>query len=252
MIMPRNEGDFMSNGKHLEGSQTPTNEVENKKNNTGAKKAIGAVSILLLLSGALTLGGMYVKDHVYPAIKEDKRIEQLVGANITNGEGLIMPDKIMIDQAYDLKYADGSTLVEELNERGLKYCEILDEYYTPDGKDIAILTYQVVTRETIDPTKTEIDGRVIYSAPAGYMVDGNICYRDTTAQIVKIVPKDANGDYSKIEVPNVQKYELIDIKETKTSTYDSICDYTIVCDVPDTATLNKDGLCEATLTLKKH
>lgn len=235
-----------------EGQVSQEKEIKEttSKNKTGAKTAAKVITLLALATG-LTVGGIYAATDLYPNYQENKRVEQLISANTTD-DLCTIPDLINIDKAYDIKYADGSKIANELTKQGIKYCEILDQYYTQDGSDIAILTYEVTTTEYIDAIKTEINGTIVYSAPNGYTLNGDICYRTTTQTMTKIVPKNPKGDYSEVVIPNVSSYELVDAQELQTKPYSDIIDYTLICDVPDDAVLNKDGYCEATLTLKKH
>jgi len=89
----------------------------------------------------------------------------------------------------------------------------------------------------------------MYMAPTGYTLNGDTCYRDTTSEVVKIVPKSETGDYSDVVVPDVTSYELIDTKEVSTEPYSAIKDTTLICDVRDGATLNESNECSATLRL---
>lgn len=227
-------------------------ENEDKSNYTGAstaKKTIAAILIGATLVAAAA-GVTYYK--VVPAIedkKETARVESLV-ANFTNEEGLcVIPSEVTVNRNYDTRVADGSKIANELDEQGVKYCEILDQYYTEAGSDIAILTYEVTTTEVIDAEKVSINGTVIYMAPEGYILDGKKCYCETTKLVTKIVPKSKDSNYANITIPNVSKYELVDVKEVTTLTYDSICDQTLICDVQDGAVLNEENECTATLRL---
>lgn len=231
--------------------EQPSTKGSTKKRKTGATTALKAISAVALATG-LIAGSLYATNVLYPKYQENKRVDQLITSNISNEEICTISGSIMIDKAYDIPFANGETLANKLKDHNIKYCELLDQYYTADGSDIAILTFDVETTEVIDATKTEIDGTIIYLAPEGYTLQKDKCYRTTTSQMTKIVPKSNDGDYSNVTIPNVASYTLVDVQEIKTETFDSICDYTLICDVPDEAVLNKDGLCEATLVLKKH
>ena len=119
-----------------------------KKKHTGAKVAIATISIVGLLGLAATVGVDYVsgaKETYY----EQKRAEQLVEYNSNSAKICVIPEQIETNKSYDTKYCEGEQLVSELHENGIKYCEILDEYYTPEGKNIAVLTYEVVTTDVL-------------------------------------------------------------------------------------------------------
>lgn len=252
----------MSTGNYLnKGTARETQESEQtnlgspaespKSKKTGAKTVAKAISVIALTTG-LIAGSIYGAKVVYPEYQENKRVEQLISSNLNEDSICRISGPIMIDKAYDIAYADGETIADKLKDYGVKYCELLDQYYTIDGSDIAILTYDVVTTETIDAVKTEINGTAIYLAPEGYTLQKDKCYREITNQVTKIVPKSKTGDYSNVKISGVTSFELVDVQEIKTATFDSISDYTLICDVPDEAVLNQDGLCEANLTLKKH
>lgn len=227
-------------------------EKQNTNNRTGARRASKTIATILIAASLVAgaAGVTYYK--IVPAIEdknETKRVVSLV-EDFTNEEGLcVIPSEVTVNKNYDTRFADGSKIANELQIQGVKYCEILDQYYTASGSDIAILTYEVTTTEVCEAEKYSIDGTVIYMAPEGYVLDGTTCYRETTKYVTKIVPRSQESTYSSVTIPNVSKYELVDIKEVSTLTYDSICDQTLICDVQDGAVLNEENQCTATLRL---
>lgn len=232
-----------------EGIKTPSNNSNNnKKKHTGAKVAIATISMVALLGLAATVGVDYVsgaKETYY----ETKRAEQLVEFNSNNGNICVIPEQIATNNSYDTKYCEGEQLVSELNENGIKYCEILDEYYTPEGKNIAILTYEVVTTEVIDAQKVEMNGTTIYMAPEGYTLQGNKCVKETVKNITKIVEAMDKENYKNIVIDGVTSYKLVDITEVSTKKYSEIASKTLICDVADTPILNEEGRYNAKLVL---
>ena len=219
-----------------------------KKKHTGAKVAIATISIVGLLGLAATVGVDYVsgaKETYY----EQKRAEQLVEYNSNSAKICVIPEQIETNKSYDTKYCEGEQLVSELNENGIKYCEILDEYYTPEGKNIAVLTYEVVTTDVLEAQKVEMNGTTIYMAPEGYTLQGNKCVKETVKNVTKIVEAMEDGNYENIAIENVTSYKLVDIKEISTKKYSEIASQTLICDVADTPVLNEEGRYDAKLVL---
>jgi hypothetical protein len=161
---------------------------------------------------------------------------------------------------YDSKICDGSVLVEVLNEKGVKYCEILDEYYTNDGRNIALVTIEVTRDEYIDPTiiNDEVKGSSVsyFTLPEGYVLKGDKGYRQVTETITVVTEVRKDGDYSKIAVPGGtgKITKVVDTNVIGTKPFDVIAASDFVCDVNDDFAANKNGdLSVATYTIKpKH
>lgn len=224
------------------------NNKMKKKGRTGGKLAKRVVSVVL--AGAVFAGG-FAAYHGYKHFRSDQRAKSLIEA-YTNEEGFCtLPSEVTVNKAYDIVYTSGSSLAKYLEKNEVKYCEVLDEYYTIDGSEIAILTFSSSTHVLEPATKVSYDGFEVYMAPEGYVLDGKMCYKDTDEQIVKVVPKNPNG-YSNYALEGYENAELIDVREVTTQPFSSIVDLALICDVPDSATLNEENECTASLKLAQR
>lgn len=220
---------------------TYDNHKQTKKGKTGAKKVGKTIGIIALVVG-LGVGISQIpgiKDSSQ-SIAETKRAKSLVAAYTNEDKICFMPDTIMINQAYDAEFCDGKKLVEVLEDEGVKYCEILDEYYTKKELEIAILTIEATYKEEAEDVKFEYNENVVYMPQVA---------ESTIEYITKIVPKSATGDYSEVTVEGASEVKVIDVKEVTTKPYSEIIDQSLICDVKDGATLDKEGQTVAKLTL---
>lgn len=224
-------------------------DAKKDKTKTGGKMAKRVGS--LILAAAVFVGG-FGAYHGAKQFGSDRRAKSLV-ENYTNEDGYCtLPSEVVVNKAYDIVYTSGASFAKYLDKNNVKYCEVLDEYYTPDGSDIAILTFSSATHVMEPAVKVEYDGFVVYMAPEGYTLDGNMCYKESEEEIVKIVPKSTSGDYSGYKLEGLESAELVDVKEVSTQPYSAITDLTLICDVADGTTLNKDNECSATLRLAQR
>lgn len=235
-------------------NQTQNTGTEKKKTRkkgkrTGAKIAVAAFSIVALVGlGTLgiTQGGNLWKDY-----QETKRAETLVSTyintSVEDGYWCILPDEVIVNKAYDIRFCDGAKLVEALNNEDVKYCEIDDTYYTPNGSEIAILTFELVKAETQAASKYEYEDNVVYMPPTGYSIAGSEGLRETVEYRTIIVPKSATGDYSAIGFSDALSCKIVECKEVKSLPYSAITEQTLICDVADNAKLNENNECSAEL-----
>ena len=102
---------------------------------TGAKQQKGKRTIAIILVIALSLGTAVGGFFAHKAYKEHKEYTaaknnaQSIVSLYQNHYTCSLDEPIYSSMNYDTKICDGSILVEVLNENGIKYCEILDEYY---------------------------------------------------------------------------------------------------------------------------
>lgn len=238
-------------------------EESQTQEQTGAKKVSGKTVGLITLALVLGIGGTIGGFIGHKAYKEHKEYTA-AKSNATSIVSMYqaqdvcsLDETIYSSMNYDTKICDGSILVEVLNEKGIKYCEILDEYYTSDGRNIALVTVEVTRDEYIDPTiiNDEVKGSSTsyFTLPEGYVLKGDKGYRQVveTKTVVTEVRKD--GDYSKISIPGItgKITKVIDANVVGTKPFDIICTSDFVCDVNDNFAANKNGdLSVATYTIK--
>lgn len=226
---------------------------------TGAKLGKAVVSLALVAGlgvGSYIGAGAYFGFGPLKDFSERGRVNNLVAEYTNDDLFCSLPQETLINKAYDIKYASGEKFVDSLKRNNVKYCEVLDEYYTENGEEIAILTYNIATRDVVPATKVIFGGTVVYMPLEGYTLVGDMCYKEGTEQLIKVVPKSATGDYSNItldsnltETATILNASLINVKEVQTKTYDSILDMTLICDVADGAVLDQNNQCTAAFNL---
>ena len=239
-------------------------EVEDEvEQTTGAKKQKGKKVVTWLLIASLGIGGIVGGAIGYKQIT--KHIDYTKAKKNTTGivslyqrdDVCSLDETIYSSMNYDTKICDGKILVEVLNEKGIKYCEILDEYYTEDGRNIALITVEITRDEYIDPTiiNDEVKGSSAsyFTLPEGYILKGNKGYRQVVENKTLVTEVRKDGDYSKIAIPGGagKITNVIDINVVPTKTFDIIASSDFVCDVNDDFAANKNGdLSVATYTIK--
>lgn len=208
---------------------------------TGAKVAISTVCLVGLVG--LTIFGVNKTIEWHEDKQETSRAESLVACYVNENNLCDIPEQIFVNKGFDQEYCDGAKIVNALTSNNIDYCYIDGTYYTEDGKDIAILTFNVSQTITAEVIKEEVNGTVVYMAPAGYTLnpDGT-CTKVVTTEHQEIVPASTNGDYS-------QYGEDVEVTVVQTRPYTEIADQSLICDVDDKAQANEDGNYPATLKL---
>ena len=241
----------------VEVEQDPVEQATGAKKQSG-KKIVSWILIAALGIGA-TVGGAIgykkLSDHI--AYTEAKKNTTGIVSMYQSYDVCSLDETIYSSMNYDTKICDGSVLVEVLNEKGVKYCEILDEYYTNDGRNIALVTVEVTRDEYIDPTiiNDEVKGSSAsyYTLPEGYVLKGDKGYRQITEEMTIVTEVRKDGDYSKIAIPGGtgKITKVVDANVIATKTFDVIASSDFVCDVNDDFAAHKSGdLSVATYTIK--
>ena len=217
----------------------------NKTNKTGARvaKTIAVLALATAVGLGVYYGNQAVKDY-----QETDRAESLVASYMDEDRLVNLPEGVMINRAYDAKYCTGEKLVNELTAAEAAYCYINGEYYTEKGDTIAILTLEVTRTETREPIKVDVGGNVVYMAPEGYILQGNKCTKETITIETKVVPKNANNDYSNVFIDGASKAEIISIDEVDSKKYSAMNGCDLIVDVADGAQLENNQT-EAVLRL---
>lgn len=248
--------------------ETTGSEKNNRKEKKATKKTgsrVGRAISALALVGALGVGALATGGFLghgplkgLANLTQSGRVRGLVAEYTDDDLFCSLPEEMLINKAYDISYASGEKLVANLQKNGVKYCEVLNEYYTPSGENIAILTYDVKTLDVIPAIKVNVGvtGAVVYMPVEGYTLDGDMCYKEGNEQLIKVVSVSANGDYSNVtldkdltETSTIMGASLVDVQEVETKTYEAILDMTLICDVPDGAVLNENNQCVAAFNL---
>lgn len=218
-------------------------EETNLEKKTGAKKGAKTIATIVI-AGGLIVGGITGTIKIVNNL-ESTKVRNLVN-EYTSYDCLTLPKKVTINQAYDLNYCDGKTLYNAITKSGIKYCEVLDEYYTEDGREIAVLTITGTCTESIPAECVEINGAKVYMAPTGYELNGENAYRTINQSYTQIIEK--QDDYSNIVVNGLDNVN-IEVKEVQSRPFSDIISETLIVDVPDGATLNSNKECTASFRL---
>ena len=247
----------------MEEFQRDQIESEQIEQDTGAKKQKGKRVVTWLLIASLGIGAAvggaigYQKISEHIAYTEAKKNTTGIVAMYQNYDVCSLDETIYSSMNYDTKICDGQVLVEVLNEKGIKYCEILDEYYTNDGRNIALVTVEITRDEYIDPTiiNDEVKGSSAsyFTLPEGYVLKGDKGYRQVTETRTIITEVRKDGDYSKISIPGGtgKITQVVDTNVVATKPFDVIAASDFVCDVNDDYAAHKSGdLSVATYTIK--
>ncbi len=224
--------------------------MENNTNGAHAEKKTGAKRIgktiaAIIIAGGLVVGGITGANYLING-KENQRVKNLV-AEYTNESFLMLPNEVTINQAYDISYCDGKKLYNEITKSNIKYCQVLDEYYTEDGHDIVVLTINGYYEERVPAIETKIGDTSIYMAPDGYQLDGKEAFKKINATYTKVIEPKDNVDYSKITVEGLSDVQ-IDYQICHTKPFSEMMDKELIVDVPDNATLVNEQ-CEGSLRL---
>lgn len=225
----------------------PVKENPKGKKRTGAK-IVGGTICALALAGGLLYGGIKCANYIGD-VRETNRAESIVSINMNQDKLVELPVNVKLNQAYDQDFCEGEKLISQLEAGQVQYCKIGDEYYTKSGETIAILTIEYEVVEEAEPTLVEINGSKMYYAPVGYILEGNKCIKKTYGEVTKVVPASANEDYSNISLAGVDNFEITNVEVVQAKPFKELEGKTLVCDVPDGATLNEDGCCDAVLRL---
>lgn len=122
----------------------------------------------------------------------------------------------------------GESIIFYNKQKDIKYCEILDEYYTENGENIALCE----KTETIPATAQVIDSNIIYTVPNGYTLKDGKGYRTAIYYVVE-----EDGKY---ELPvGCTLEDIVEIIETKP--YSELIGYDLVIKSGEEYTINKAG-----------
>lgn len=236
----------------MEEKDVLTNETQQpkhaKKRTLGQNLKIAGATIGIVAALVGVGYGTIAATGAIESYKEGKVVESIITQYIdTETKYCEIDESVEFTSEYDKKIASGSTLAKELQENGVKlYCEN-GKYYSQNGGDYAIVTVTEEKTVTIEAIKIESNGTIMYMAPTGYELEGNVCKKVVTEEKNYIVPTNENKDYKYLATnENAQ----IEVKEVSTLPYSEMENYDWVCEKDTQA--NEQGLCEGTLKLVKR
>lgn len=225
----------------------------------GAKKGKGKkVALTLLVLGGMVAGTIFGTRAFY-SHQETRRVDSLINHYTINENYVAMPDRIITDRTYDVTYAEGTKVVDRLNKKNIEYARIDGQFFTKEGINIVILTYDVTREERTPSIVEKNDGATFYMPPMEYELPENgtekasNSIRYVTERRTVVLPADT--DIECVSFTGAYKCELVsDPVYVETLPFDAIKEYTLICDVADNATLDENNECSADLNLapKKH
>ena len=232
--------------------QEEQQRVRRRRNNTGAKKGKGKkVALTILLLGGLTAGVIFGTKAVH-SIQETKRVDTLISSYTTENY-VSLPNTIVTDRAYDTTFADGKKVVSRLEDKNVDYININGQFYTREGIPVMVVTYEV-TYKVYEPTiVTTNEGTQFYMPPVGYGFHdaswrGEEAYKYDVQTRTVVVPADL--DLNSVRFPGAEEFHIVgEPIVLNTLPYEVIENSTLICDVPDNATLNENNECMGTLDL---
>ncbi len=229
------------------GSSDEEMKYRPRSRRTGAKKGKGKkIAIVLLLTGGLVAGSIFGTKAFY-SHQETRRVDSLI-AEYQTDDYVVFPKQITSDRSYDITYADGEKLAKRLVDNNINYVNINGQFYTPEGIDVAIITYNVQYITQVDAIEIQNEGQKMYMAPNGYILQGKYAYKVIQETKTKVVP--VCDDYSYITFPGASDWQMVGEPIIVTTLpYDTISNSTLICDVPDGSVLNSNNEVTATLDL---
>jgi len=204
-----------------------------------------------LVAGVL-LGGLA---HYSGETMDKQRASSIVSMFISlSDDGYCeLPTNIVSSMNSSYKYVTGKKIVESLVEKNIKYCSILDEFYTKDGVDIIKITYSGLLKEQIDPIIIFNNGsdRMFVLNDGEVIEDGKVYryYQGTTSRLFYL---DGRVDIASYLIDNgISFNEIIDASIIHTKSFDEIIDKDLVIDV-DPENMIDNNLYNGFLTLGKR
>ncbi|MBR6133198.1 MAG: hypothetical protein IKQ29_00615 [Bacilli bacterium] len=224
-----------------------------RKNNI--RKGIKCLSIILVIGGLVVGAGLSGAQETRRA-----RVRDLVRSGISKYDSayMVLPTDAVISENKDSFYCSGAELVSNIEEKKIKYCQILDEYYTPNGEDIARVEYNLTVREVVNPQSVVLDDKSrVYVAPPGYRMEGTKAVKYSTLVVRRLLPVyDDVDDYLLESFSGINGEvicsELSFIDVVATRPYSDIINADLIADVNDDIEVNNDDNYEAVLRLQSH
>ena len=227
--------------------QQEQERVHRRSNNTGAKTGKGKkIALTILVIGGIAAAAIFGTKAIHTA-QECQRVDSLI-SNYQVENYVAFPGQILTDRAYDITIADGKKITNRLESNGIEYININGQFYTPNGIDINLLTFEVIYTDQVDAMKITSEGQTMYMAPAGYSLNGTKATKDEVE--IRTVALPANQDVSNVSFPGATSWNLADEPQLiHTLPYSVIENSTLICDVPDGASLNDNNQCYGSLDL---
>ena len=227
---------------------------EPRRNRTAPKKTGKGkkVALTILVLGGLAAGAIFGTKAVH-SMQETKRVDMLLSSYVTENY-VVLPNEVISDRAYDTTYADGAKVVSRLEDKNIDYININGQFYTKDGIVMTLVTFEVTYEKVVDSLKVSSDGVQFYMPPMGYGIHDRAAWvgQDSSKleKITRTVALPADYPIDAVSFPGALEWHIVGEPAIITTLpYSVINDSTLICDVPDNATLNENNECVGTLDL---
>ena len=180
-------------------------------------KIIAITTATIIYGGCISLTALCANKIIDYNTNEkfEANAESLINDCITDDFGLNIEATVEAEPGIAEIYVSGDKLEEVISRNCIKYCEILDEYYTANGENIA---YCEATK-VFTPVAEEINGQIIYTAPIGATLKDGKCYQTNKLYVIE-----KDGQY---DLPIGYTLDnVIEIIETKP--YSELINYDLV------------------------
>lgn len=217
---------------------------------TQKEKQQYAVGTCALIAVGIVSLSAYVESHkpiVPNQVYYDKVASDFVKTHKSANESIYIPSSIETDASEDYTWFTGESLNKALGNNKIKFCKILDEYYTPNGDSIALVKikevinapYEIITDpETLESVKE-------YHVPMGYTLVGD---KGERIRITACVLEGGKTPESIVKMDETD--EIVDVQIIDAKPYSSIISSDIVVDVPEESVENISEEAEVKLVKK--
>ena len=228
------------------------NDDEFKHNHYRALRAkIAQRTITIAIIGTLVGVGGYYSGR--SAAKQ--RTLSLVSAftSIEDPTYCAIPTEIVSNSNINYVIAEGKNLYESLIENKIKYCSILDEYYTEHAIDLIKIVYSGIIKEEVTP-RSLIDNGVdrVYESQDGYVIEQGKVYRyypGITTRILPLINNKSLEEY--LQEENINYEQIIDSEIIHSKPYSEIIDNNLIVDINPNST-REDNNYYGTVRLNKR
>lgn len=203
----------------------------------------------------LTMGSDVEKNILHPAIENfldatgsesisTTQVKSLIENNLSATNAFLLDEQSYLSMNDEpIPSYDGKRIYKILLDKNIQYCEMLDEYYTPNGGDILFNTYCGTKTYPIGQAEPIYqEGKIVaysYVVPEDLpdtchydVIDGEV-YCTITQTFVEAICPDGT---SLCEVDFPEGYSTIELIESKivpSKPYDEIIDQTLLCSVTE-------------------
>lgn len=243
-INPIKKASIKHMARKISGTTAATNVNSVLKNRIkSAYKSAGAIAL-----SYVSLLGLehYSKNVAIPYNNAHELVE-----NVADGDDMLdfnSTDYLYVKDGKYIDTYDGKYLCKVLTKENIKCCQIDEEFYTVDGSDIQINTYEAMKKEYYSEENSEIQNEIpTYSQDGSYYaIENGIVYYFSPVTFKEAVL--SNGDIVSSNNSNdtyVSK-ELVDSQTISTKPYENMVNQKLTCDYTE----NNNEITDVSYTLQ--